>query len=66
MSEPEPIFRVTRGVPTADELAALVGAVLLRRRSSADQTPQPPPSAWARSARPGGGREGWRASLSPR
>ncbi|WP_415624343.1 acyl-CoA carboxylase subunit epsilon [Phytohabitans flavus] len=32
MSEPEPFFRVTRGVPTDEELAALVGAILLRRR----------------------------------
>ncbi|WP_173057894.1 acyl-CoA carboxylase epsilon subunit [Phytohabitans houttuyneae] len=64
MSEPEPVIRVTRGVPTAEELAALVGAVLLRRRPAAAQTPAAAASAWARSARPGAGRTGWRGSLS--
>ncbi|MFD0741769.1 acyl-CoA carboxylase subunit epsilon [Phytohabitans flavus] len=65
MSEPEPFFRVTRGVPTDEELAALVGAILLRRRPpTTSQTPSG--SAWARSARPGGGRDGWRGSLAPR
>ncbi|WP_173156775.1 acyl-CoA carboxylase subunit epsilon [Phytohabitans suffuscus] len=66
MSEREPFFRVTRGVPTADELAALVGALLVRRRATAAQTPPAQTSAWARSARPGAGRQGWRASLAPR
>jgi len=61
MSEREPIFRVTRGTPTAEELVALVGAVLLRRRP-ADRTPPPLASRWARSARPGGD-EGWRSPL---
>jgi hypothetical protein len=67
MSEPEPFFRVTRGTPTADELAALVGALMLRRRVPASAAlPAAPVSAWARSARPGGGRQGWRSSLVPR
>jgi len=62
MSEPEPFFRVVKGTPTADELAALVGVVLLRRRATASPTPPArKTSAWARSARPaGGGRAGWR------
>ncbi|MGN9912014.1 acyl-CoA carboxylase subunit epsilon [Phytohabitans sp. LJ34] len=65
MSEAEPFFRVVKGTPTADELAALVGAVLLRRRAAATPTaPATPRSAWARSARPNsGGRVGWRSSL---
>ena len=63
----EPVIRVTRGVPTAEELAALVGVLLSR--------PVPPPAApsvpsgWARSARPTvPGRAGpgaWRASGLP-
>ncbi|MCW6004581.1 acyl-CoA carboxylase subunit epsilon [Micromonospora sp. CPCC 205371] len=58
MSEPEPMFRVVRGTPTAEELAALVGAVLSRTRAT---NPAPPAvSHWARSARPGGGvGRGW-------
>ncbi|HEY6593283.1 MAG TPA: acyl-CoA carboxylase subunit epsilon [Asanoa sp.] len=51
MPDPEPYFRVVRGTPTAEEIAALVG--VLRSR----QAPPPPPptvSAWSRSARPGG------------
>jgi hypothetical protein len=68
MSEPEPFFRVVRGTPTAEELAALVGAVILRRRAAASPATMPaePVSAWARSARPGAGRVGWRSSLAPR
>jgi hypothetical protein len=50
MPEPEPFFRVVRGTPTAEEIAALVGVLASR--------PAPPPvptvSAWSRSARPGG------------
>jgi hypothetical protein len=50
------MFRVIHGTPTAEELAALVGAVLSRTRPT---TPAPPAvSRWARSARPGGG-AGW-------
>jgi hypothetical protein len=67
MSEPEPFFRLVKGTPTAEELAALVGAVMLRRRATPSPTPPAQPaSAWARSARPGGGRVGWRGSLAPR
>jgi Acyl-CoA carboxylase epsilon subunit len=66
MSEPEPFFRVVKGTPTAEELAALVGAVLLRRRVPASPAPATPVSPWARSARPGAGRTGWRSSLAPR
>jgi hypothetical protein len=61
MSDPEPFFRVVRGAPTAEELAALVGAVMLRRRVPAAPAPAEPVSAWARSARPGGVRMGWRS-----
>jgi hypothetical protein len=71
---PEPVLRVVRGAPTAEELAALV-AVLTRAA-----TPVPPaapagPSRWARNARPGAvtgampaarGPRQWRASALPR
>lgn len=52
-----PAFRVVRGVPTPEELAALVGAFLVRSRPPAPTGPAAGPgagSAWARSARPGG------------
>ncbi|MFC0528090.1 acyl-CoA carboxylase subunit epsilon [Phytohabitans kaempferiae] len=67
MSEPQPFFRVVRGTPTAEELAALVGAVMSRRRATVPDNPGPAVSAWARSARPGGlAAAGWRLSASPR
>jgi Acyl-CoA carboxylase epsilon subunit len=63
----QPVIRVTRGTPTAEELAALVGALLSR--------PVPPPAAapapsrWVRSARPRAalrpGPDAWRASALP-
>ncbi|WP_344616587.1 acyl-CoA carboxylase subunit epsilon [Dactylosporangium salmoneum] len=57
MSE-EPLFRVVRGTPTAEEVAAIVGALF----SLAPTPPAPvaPRSRWARSARPGRPRH-WRA-----
>ncbi|MEU7980383.1 acyl-CoA carboxylase subunit epsilon [Micromonospora sp. NPDC049081] len=70
MSAEEPLFRVVRGVPTAEELAALVGAITLRSRPAG--TPRPAAgSTWARSARPVGavplpGRAAWRTSGLPR
>ncbi|MEU1751381.1 acyl-CoA carboxylase subunit epsilon [Micromonospora matsumotoense] len=70
MSAEEPLFRVVRGVPTAEELAALVGALTLRSRPAG--TPAPVArSTWARSARPAGaapapGRGAWRTSGLPR
>lgn len=61
-----PSVRIVRGAPTADEVAALVGALLLR--------PAPPAAAppgaggWSRSARPAraGGRTPWRLAARPR
>jgi len=50
MSE-DPLFRVTRGVPTPEELAALVGVLTVRLRPSGPPAP-PPVSRWALSARP--------------
>ena len=39
MSAEEPLFRVVRGVPTAEELAALVGAIIVRTRPAAAPAP---------------------------
>jgi hypothetical protein len=70
--ETTPAFRVTRGAPTAEELAALVG-VLFSRLSRRAEAPAPPvaPSRWRASALPGAsprpGPGAWRASgLPPR
>ncbi|MFR9776944.1 acyl-CoA carboxylase subunit epsilon [Micromonospora sp. MS34] len=70
MSAEEPLFRIVRGVPTAEELAALVGAIVTRTRPAAAAAPTPV-SQWARSARPAGaaivaGPGAWRASGLPR
>ncbi|MEJ3742046.1 acyl-CoA carboxylase subunit epsilon [Actinomycetes bacterium KLBMP 9797] len=53
MSESKPLFRVIRGAPNAEELAALVGAILTRGQSTV--TESNPVSWWGRAARPGGG-----------
>ncbi|MGC4745739.1 acyl-CoA carboxylase epsilon subunit [Micromonospora sp. DT201] len=63
MSAEEPLLRVVRGVPTAEELAALVGAIIVRSRPA----PAPAPtttSAWARSGRPASP-AGWRTAGLP-
>ncbi|MEV4537341.1 acyl-CoA carboxylase subunit epsilon [Asanoa sp. NPDC049518] len=67
MSE-EPLFKVTRGTPTAEELAALVGVLSVRLRPAVSP-PTPVSSHWTRSARPGvlsAGPGAWRASGLPR
>jgi hypothetical protein len=65
--ESEPMFRVTRGTPTPEELAAIVG-VLWARRQSAAAAPAPAParSRWRAPIgrtlpRPGAG--AWSSSL---
>jgi hypothetical protein len=68
--ETTPAFRVVRGAPTAEELAALVG-VLFSRRAAAQpaESARPTASRWRASAlpstplRPGPG--AWRASALP-
>ncbi|GGL91023.1 MULTISPECIES: acyl-CoA carboxylase subunit epsilon [Micromonospora] len=68
MSSEEPLFRVVRGVPSDEELVALVGVLAARSRPSAPPV-RPTASAWARSAHPAGatrGTGGWRASGLPR
>ncbi|WP_405113771.1 acyl-CoA carboxylase subunit epsilon [Micromonospora sp. NBC_01405] len=70
MSAEEPLLRVTRGVPTAEELAALVGAVVSRTRPVAAAGPVVA-SVWTRSSRPAtatpaAGPGAWRVSGLPR
>ena len=57
------MFRVVRGTPTAEELAAIVGVLWSRRQaaqaaaqSAAAATPTPPSSRWRASAAPRAGR----------
>jgi hypothetical protein len=72
MTDPSPLFRVVRGTPTPEELAALVGVITARGRRAAEAAPTSEPSAWVRLARPGAdllGRPGagaWRRSALPR
>jgi len=71
----EPLFRVVRGTPTAEELAALFGAVVSRSRAIEPDVPRAV-SAWVTSARPGAfaasglpgtvGAGAWRRSALPR
>ena len=43
MSAEEPLFRIVRGVPTAEELAALVGAIVVLPRPAQAPAPAPRP-----------------------
>ncbi|MFG1926597.1 acyl-CoA carboxylase subunit epsilon [Cryptosporangium sp. NPDC048952] len=66
----EPVIRVLRGVPTAEELAALVG-VLAARSAAVSSAPPRPRELWRRQeARIGAplaaGPGAWRASGLPR
>ncbi len=65
-----PLFRVVKGTPTDDELAALV--VVLTAKAAGERAPSGPPrSAWAsywtrRRAPLTPGTGAWRASALPR
>ncbi|WP_213453025.1 acyl-CoA carboxylase subunit epsilon [Rhizomonospora bruguierae] len=72
--EPRPLFRVVRGTPAPEELAALVGVFAARRPAA---PPRPRDSSfWATRSRPGAispaglpvrcGASAWRASGLPR
>ncbi|MFY1675227.1 acyl-CoA carboxylase subunit epsilon [Plantactinospora sp. WMMB334] len=75
MADEEPLLRVVRGTPTAEDLAALVGAILLRGRPATSVQPATA-STWALHSRPGMtspsgipahiGRDAWRISGLPR
>ncbi|HTF07062.1 MAG TPA: acyl-CoA carboxylase subunit epsilon [Asanoa sp.] len=65
----EPLFKVTHGAPTAEEMAALVGVLTVRLRPSPASHGRANSSHWTRSARPGPlpvGPGAWRASGLPR
>ncbi|MFV2017174.1 acyl-CoA carboxylase subunit epsilon [Micromonospora sp. LOL_023] len=73
MADAEREWRVVRGTPSAEELAALVGAVVAGTRPISDSgDPRPSGSRWERSARPADGAlprpgpDAWRASALPR
>ncbi|HEU4422854.1 MAG TPA: acyl-CoA carboxylase subunit epsilon [Pilimelia sp.] len=77
MAENErPFFRIVRGTPTPEELAALVGVVISRSRPVAAQARRSAGPAWVNRARPGAiepsglparpGPGAWRASGLPR
>jgi Acyl-CoA carboxylase epsilon subunit len=67
----EPLLRVVRGVPTPEELAALVGVVAWQASLTRDTGPaSPPPVArwWASGLPRAGHRPGpgaWRAAALP-
>jgi hypothetical protein len=74
VSEDDPVLRVVRGAPSADELAALL-AVVVPGGGRPARPDGGAPSAWVRSARPGAaigalpghrGRDSWRTSALPR
>ncbi len=64
--QPEPLLTVTRGNPTAEELAAVTAVVLALQGSDGDAGARPPARQWARRAqlhlppKPGAG--SWRRS----
>jgi hypothetical protein len=67
MSSEQPLLRIVRGNPTAEELAALIAVVA--SRGAVDPPPPPVRSLWSRpvlrqALTPGPG--AWRASSFPR
>ncbi len=64
--EEEPLVSVVRGVPTPEELAALVGALASRYTGTDVSNPKPSTNPWLRTARPGARPGTWRESGLPR
>ncbi|WP_071810204.1 acyl-CoA carboxylase subunit epsilon [Couchioplanes caeruleus] len=62
----EPLVSVVRGAPTAEELAALVGALVGASTGTDAAKSRTSTNPWLRSARPGAGRGSWRESSLPR
>ena len=55
----EPMFRIVRGSPTPEDLAAIVGVLWSRRQAAAAAAaavPAPLPTRWRASAAPRAGR----------
>jgi hypothetical protein len=61
----EPLVSVVRGIPTAEELAALVTVVAARSATVDVRRPVTATSTWTRSARPSMGPTSWRAAGLP-
>ncbi|MEV6491066.1 acyl-CoA carboxylase subunit epsilon [Actinoplanes sp. NPDC051633] len=62
----EPLVRIVRGTPTAEELAALVTVVASRaRRGSVYADSHPAGSLWARTAHPAFHPRSWRSAGLP-
>ncbi|MCA2219321.1 acyl-CoA carboxylase subunit epsilon [Jidongwangia harbinensis] len=62
----EPLVRVLRGAPTAEEVAALLGALASRSINTTEPAPENSRTAWTRSALPTHGATSWRDSGLPR
>ncbi|WP_106127783.1 acyl-CoA carboxylase subunit epsilon [Pseudosporangium ferrugineum] len=62
----EPLVKVVRGAPTAEELAALVGALITTSTRTDGATPDASTTPWTRSARPAAAHCSWRDSGLPR
>lgn len=58
-------LRILRGTPTAEEVAALVGALLPRLRPAPPDPPAAGRSRWRESALPGARPASWKASGLP-
>jgi hypothetical protein len=58
-------FRIVRGTPTAEEIAALVGALLRPAPGTPVSADRPPRSQWRLSALPGARPTSWKASALP-
>jgi hypothetical protein len=62
----EPLVSVVHGVPTPEELAALVGALASLTGPADARSGRASTSAWVRSGRPASGPGSWRVSALPR
>jgi hypothetical protein len=62
----EPLVKVLRGTPAAEELAALVAVLTGRSARTDTSAPPAPASTWTRSGRPTASPGSWRASGLPR
>jgi hypothetical protein len=58
-------FRIVRGTPTAEEVAALVGALLRPGPGTPAAADRPARSQWRMSALPGARPASWKASALP-
>jgi hypothetical protein len=62
----EPLVRVVRGEPAADEIAALVTVLATRSKGTDSGAARPSIPAWVVGARPAAPARSWRESGLPR